>query len=250
MRALITLVRRELSSHFLSWSGYVVVAAVLFLIGLSFTNMITAMNGTNSEMQLTEIFYNTQYFWLILLLASPVITMRTFALEKASGTYETLMTTPVGDLTVVLAKYIGALIFFMLMWLPLLLCLFVLRHYSTDPTALDPRVTAVTFLGIMLIGSVYMAMGCWASALTSSQVVAAMVSLGLGVALFIVGFLSYSNPTPTTVSGRVLEYVSIISHLKEFARGVVDSRPLTFYATLTGFFLFLTLKAVESRRWK
>ena len=81
-------------------------------------------------MPVTELFYATPFFWLILLLAAPVITMRLFAQEKFSGTFETLMTTPVSDLQVVLAKFTAALLFYLVMWLPLLACMFVVRHYT------------------------------------------------------------------------------------------------------------------------
>jgi ABC-2 type transport system permease protein len=97
MRGYWTLVKRELGGVFFSWTGYVVVAGVLFLLGLSFVNLIVALNNEPTDQQLTEVFYSTMYYWFILLLAAPVMTMRSFAQEKSSGTYETLMTAPVGD---------------------------------------------------------------------------------------------------------------------------------------------------------
>ena len=126
-----TLVKRELGGFFYSWTGYVVMAVVLLLLGLSFVNLIPVLNNQATDQPVTEVFYGTMYFWFILLLAAPVMTMRSLAQEKASGTFETLMTTPVKDLTVVLAKFSGALIFYMITWLPLVICLFLVRHYST-----------------------------------------------------------------------------------------------------------------------
>src|SRR5476649_2710377 len=118
MRIFWTLTRRELAAFFFSATGYVIIAAVTLLIGLSFVVLMTNLGSDPSPMPVTEMFYRTYFFWLIVLLATPVITMRLFALEKASGTFETLMTTPVSDLQVVLAKFTAAMIFFMLMWLP------------------------------------------------------------------------------------------------------------------------------------
>ena len=120
MRTFLTLVRRELGGFFVSLTGYVIIASVLLLLGFSFTNMLAAMNGDPNGVlaPLTELFYSTLYFWLIVLLTAPVITMRSFALEKWSGTYETLMTAPVSDWQVVLAKFTGTLLFYMLTWLP------------------------------------------------------------------------------------------------------------------------------------
>src|SRR6266566_4804520 len=104
-------------------AGYVIIAAATFLMGLSFVSLIATLGNEPSPMPVTELFYQTFYFWLIVLLATPVITMRLFALEKSSGTFETLMTTPVGDLQVVAAKFSAALFFYMVMWLPMLVCL-------------------------------------------------------------------------------------------------------------------------------
>ncbi|MCX6905676.1 MAG: ABC transporter permease, partial [Verrucomicrobia bacterium] len=132
-----TLVRRELGSYFVSWTGYVVIAAALFLLGLCFVSLIQALNTEPTDQPIMELFYSTYYFWLILLLAAPIITMRSFALEKFTGTIETLMTAPVSDLEVVLAKFSAALIFYMLIWLPLVALGLIVRHFGHDPTALD-----------------------------------------------------------------------------------------------------------------
>ena len=130
MRIFWALLRRELSSFFLSLTGYVIIAAVTLLVGLSFVVLITSVGTDPFTEPVTEMFYSTFYFWLILLLATPVITMRLFALEKASGTFETLMTTPVGDAQVVGAKFTAAILFYMVMWLPLLGCLFLVQHFT------------------------------------------------------------------------------------------------------------------------
>ena len=92
MQAYLTLVRRELGGYMNSLTGYVIIASVLLLLGFSFTDMLVKLNATPTYVPLTELFYSSYYFWLILLLTAPIITMRSFALEKFSGTYETLMT--------------------------------------------------------------------------------------------------------------------------------------------------------------
>jgi ABC-2 type transport system permease protein len=250
MRAWWTLVRRELGAYFISWTGYVVIGVVVFLFGLCFALLLQALNGEKTEQPIMELFYNTYYFWLILLLASPVITMRSFAHEKFSGTFETLMTTPVSDLQVVLAKFTGAMVFYLLTWTPLIACIFVVRHFSNDPGALDLGTLASTFLGITLLGGLYTSLGCFASSLTRSQIIAAMFSFALGISLFLLSFISYAMAGATGWTAQVFAHLSLIEHMRDFSRGVVDVRPLVFYLSLTGLFLFLTLKAVESRRWK
>lgn len=250
MQVYLTLVRRELGSYFLSLTGYVIIATVLLLLGLSFTDMLAKLNSEPTDAPITEVFYITLYFWVILLLTAPVMTMRSFAQEKFSGTYETLMTAPVSDGQVVLAKFTGAMLFYLLTWLPLLAYILVVHHYSSEQRALDPRVIASTFLGISLIGCVYMSLGCFASALTRSQMIAAMISYGLGLALFLLS-LRALMPMPTTGwEAKLFAYISMTEQMQEFARGVVDTRHLVFYLSLTLSFLFLTWKVVESRRWK
>jgi ABC-2 type transport system permease protein len=251
MRAFTTLVRRELGSHFLSPAGYVIIATVLVLLGFSFMDLLSKLNGAPVEAPVTEIFYVTFYFWIILLLTTPVITMRTFALEKFSGTFETLMTAPVNDVEVVLAKFVGSLLFYLIAWLPLLAYMFLLQHYVRNASAaLDPATLGCTFLGIVLIGAFYIAMGCFASALTKSQLIAAALSYGLGLTLFL---LSMRSLVPFPTRGWQTEFfahISMTEHMQDFARGVLELSSLTFYLTMTLFFLFLTWKVIESRRWK
>jgi ABC-2 type transport system permease protein len=250
MRAYVTLVRRELGSYFLSLNGYVVVAVVLFLLGLSIVEVLEAYNGASLNSPLTEVFYSTMFFWMILLLAAPVITMRLFALEKFSGTFETLMTTPVSDAAVVLAKFSAALVFYLFTWLPLLGCFLIVSRYTPLGTPLDWWPVASTYLGILLLGGLYMAMGCLASALTRSQIVAAITALALGLTLFLLSFLRSSVGEGVGWLAATANYISLLTAMEAFVRGIVDTRHVMFFASLTVFFLFLTLKVVESRRWK
>jgi ABC-2 type transport system permease protein len=245
----LTLVRRELGGYFGTFSGYVVIAAVLFLLGLSFMDILARLT-TPTEMPLTEGFFITFYFWIIFLLTAPVMTIRSFVLEKFSGTYETLMTSPVSDLQVVLAKFTGALIFYALTWFPLLVYLLIVRRYTDDPAALDFRVVASTFSGILLIGAVYMALGCFASSLTRSQTVAAILSYALGLGLFLISLRALTAAPNLGWAVKVYGHMAMTDHLEHFARGLVDTPVLVYYLSLTIFFLFLTWKVVESRRWQ
>jgi len=250
MRVYLSLVRRELASYFVSLTGYVVIAYVALLLGSSFVILVEELTRDPSDVPITDLFYATLFFWMILLPAAPVITMRTFALEKASGTFETLMTTPVSDGAVVLAKFTSSMLFYLLTWLPLLGCIYVVQRFSSNPTALDLGPVASTFLGILLFGGLFMSLGGFASALTRSQIVAAMTSYALGLGLFILSFLSLIIPPDTGWRTAVLSQLSMIEHMQEFVRGVVDTRYVVYYVSLTAFFLFLTLKVVESRRWR
>jgi ABC-2 type transport system permease protein len=252
MRVFLTLLRRELASFFLSITGYVIIAAVTLLIGLGFDLFITGLlnDPDPASMPLTELFYDSFSFWLIVLLITPVITMRLFALEKFSGTFETLMTTPVSDLQVVSAKFTAAVIFYLVTWLPMLACLFIVRHFTNQAQSMDLGTVGGTYLGIFLIGCLFLSMGCFASSLTRSQMAASMVSFVLGVTLFSLGFLARTMETTTQWQTQLLSDFALLDQMNDFARGLVDTKVVIFYVTLTFLFLFLTLRVVESRRWK
>ena len=250
MKIFWTLLRRELSAIFLSLTGYVIIAAVTLLTGLSFVVLVQNLGTDPSPMPVTEMFYRTYFFWLIVLLATPVITMRLFALEKASGTFETLMTTAVGDAQVVVAKFSAALIFYLFAWLPLLGCLFIVRYFTRQNAALDGGTMGGMFLGILLTGGLFLSLGCFASSLTRSQMAAAMISFVLGVSLFALGFLAEAIPATARWQAQIISYFGLFEQMHDFARGVVDTRAVIFYVSATFLFLFLTLRVVESRRWK
>jgi ABC-2 type transport system permease protein len=247
-----TLIRRELGGYFLSLTGYIILAAASFLMGLSFVVLLKALQQEPTSMPVTEMFYSTSSFWFILVLTTPVITMRLFALEKFSGTFETLMTAPISDLQVVMAKFTAAMIFYMVMWLPLLGCVFAVRHFSGDVTPFDAGTLGATFLGILLLGGLFISLGCCASALTRSQVTAAMMGLALGASLFLLGYLANQPPVQATSTWQTeaLACFSFFEQMRDFSRGVVDTRSVVLFVSLTLFFLFLTLRIVESRRWK
>ena len=204
-------------------------------------------------MPVTEMFYNTFYFWLIVLLATPVITMRLFALEKATGTFETLMTTPVGDLQVVAAKFTAAMIFYVVMWLPLLACLFIVRHFTNQASALDcghgRRNVSGNFSDRL---HCFLSLGCFASALTRSQMAAAMISFVVRRQLVFARLIwpKAMPASPTSGSRSCCRISTCSTRWSDFARGVVDTRAVIFYVSATFLFLFLTLRVVESRRWK
>lgn len=250
MGAYWTLTRRELGGYFLSLTGYIIMAGALFLMGLSFVVLLKNLQQESTTMPVTELFYITSSFWFILVLTTPVITMRLFAHEKFSGTFETLMTTPVSDAQVLLAKFTAAMVFYFVMWLPLLGCLFTVKYYTGDSSAFDPGAVVVTYLGILLLGGLFISLGCCASAMTRSQVAAAMMSLALGASLFLMAYLAKQLPAQANWQTEALASFAFFDQMHDYARGVIDTRSLVLFVSLTFFILLLTLRIVESRRWK
>jgi ABC-2 type transport system permease protein len=249
MQAYLTLTRRELGHFFMSFIGYLVIAAATFLMGLCFVLLASKLQGESTLIPITEIFFNL-FFWIILIFSVPIITMRLFAMEKASGTFETLMTTPVSDLQVVMAKFSAGLLFYLVVWVPLTGFVFILGYLTHQPALFDPTVLGSTYLGIFLLGTLYISMGCFASSLTRNQIVAAMIAFALGLTPFVLSFLADHIALRTDWTNETLKTISIYTQMIDFSRGVVDTRHVVFYLSATAFFLFLTHRVVESRRWK
>jgi len=177
-----------------------------------------------------------------------VLTMRLFAEEKRSGTIEMLMTAPVSDTAVVLAKYFGALSFYVVIWAPTVLYVVILRGFSPMSTPPDLGPIAASYLGALLIGAFYLAVGLVCSALTRNQIVAAIICFAALCALFFVGFIAFISRVDTVRD--VATYFCSLAHMRDFVRGSVDSRPVVFYLSGTALMLFLAVKLVESRKWK
>ena len=127
---------------------------------------------------------------------------------------------------------------------------FILKHYAAVFPEVDAGPVASTFLGIALIGSFFMSLGCFASSLTRSQIVAAMASFTLGTGIFMVGLLGEISPPTDTPLYTALRYISVLEHMKDFSSGIIDTRHIVFYLSLTAVFLFLTCQTIGSRRWK
>ncbi|HEU6447121.1 MAG TPA: ABC transporter permease [Verrucomicrobiae bacterium] len=250
MRIFWTLFRRELAAFFLSVAGYIIIAGATFLTAEGFVVLINGIGNDPSPSPITEMFYSTFYFWLVILLATPVITMRLFALEKATGTFETLMTTPVSEFQIVSAKFASALFSYIVMWLPMFGCLFIVWHFSNQSGALDAGMVGGMALGTFLVGCLFLSFGCLASALSRTQMAAAMISFAFGVGMFSLAYLAKKIPVTEQWQAKALSYFSLFDQMEDFARGVVDSRAVIFYSSLTLLALFLTLRVVEFRRWK
>jgi ABC-2 type transport system permease protein len=250
MQAYLTLTRRELAGYFFSIAGYVIIAGVTLLTGLTFVMLIQSMAGLPFTMPITEVFFNSLFLWIILILTAPMLTMRLFALEKASGTFETLMATPIGDLQVVAAKFTAAMLFYVVMWLPTIGALFIVQHFAHQPGALEGGTLSGMCLGLFLAGCLIISLGCFASSLTKSQVVAGTLSAVSGVTLLILNWLAQAVSRTDQWQMQVLSCFNLSQQMNDFTRGIVDTRTVVLYLSGTLFFLFLTLRVVESRRWK
>jgi ABC-2 type transport system permease protein len=243
MRTFFALWRREFAALFLSPIAYVMLMFFLLVTGCGFYWLV------KENLELTHSLQGLMVvIWTCMLIVIPVLTMRAFAEERKNGTFETLMTAPVNDSTVVAAKFAGVLSFFLLMCAPTASYLLLIRWIAPETAGiLDPGALLGGYLMVGLIASTFIALGILASALTSNQIIAAIASFSIMSILFF-GGLFEPHLSKTPLVREIGGYLSSALHLMEASRGVFDSRSLVFYLSTTAFFLFATTKAVSARR--
>ncbi|MBC8207411.1 MAG: ABC transporter permease [Kiritimatiellales bacterium] len=243
MRSFFALWRREFAALFLSPIAYVMLMFFLLVTGCGFYWLVKENQELTHSIQGLMVV-----IWSCMLIVLPVLTMRTFAEERKSGTFETLMTAPVNDTTVVLSKFAGVLSFFLLMCAPTALYLVIIGWIAPETIGiLDAGSVLGGYLSVALIASAFIALGILASALTSNQIIAAISTFAIMSILFF-GGLFEPHLSKTPLVREVGGYLSSALHLMEAARGVFDTRSLVLYLSTTVFFLFATTKAVAARR--
>jgi gliding motility-associated transport system permease protein len=242
VKKLFAIVGREWRAYFFSPLAYVILTAYMFLNGWIFSRIVAFLStpGAPHERFLPLMFTNT-FFWIFTLFIVPILTMRLLAEERRSGTLEVLLTSPVSEATVVLGKFLGALGFFLVLWIPSLIFIVYLR----SQTAVDLGSVASGYLGITLIGAYFLSIGTFASTLTRNQILAAILAFAMLIPIFSVGlFASGADPGRQNLIG----YLNVWDHMDEFARGVVDTRRLVYYLSAMAFFLLLSSVTLASKK--
>jgi ABC-2 type transport system permease protein len=239
-------VGRELRAYFLSPLAYVVAALLLVVNGLTFGVILSFLNDPRSGIgaPLELFFGQTLYFWLVLLFVTPVLTMRLLSEERRSGTIETLMTAPINEIQVVVGKFLAAFVFYAFLWAPTLSYAGILAYYDR----VDWGPVASGYVGILGIGAVFLSIGLLATALTRSQLVAAILTFALLIPVFTFGLLEML--ANGEAAKTVLGYLNLWQHMDELSKGIVDTRHLVYYASTTVFFLFLAARALAARKWR
>lgn len=249
MSTLLILLRKELKSFVYNPFGWVVIAAITLANGVGISTAMKGFIDTPSQHSLTFVTFHSPVFWFWFLFVFPLITMRSFAEEERSGTLETLLTAPVRTWQVVLSKYGAAFLFFCLSWLPTLVQFHLFSWVGGYPDAWTPGEMGATYVILILMGMAFTAIGCLASALTSSQIIAGLLTLAFLMLLYFFGYV------PIIWGGSfrgvgVFRYISCQDHLSFFAKGFLDTRPFVYYGSLAFTVLFLTYQVVDYRRWK
>ena len=246
--------KKELRLYFTSPVAWVVLTMFLLIGGYFFysifafytqASMQSAMNpAMGRDLNVTDsvmrpLFSNIS---VILLLLMPLVTMRLFAEERRSGTIELLLTYPVRDGAVLAGKYLSALTLYAIMigltvLYPGLVVYFARLEWG-------PVLTG--YLGLLLMGGTFIAVGVCASSLTENQIVAAITTFGVLLLLWVLGWSAdYAGGT----AGRVLQHLSLLEHNDSFAKGVLDTKDVLYYVNFIVLALFMTLRSLEARRW-
>jgi ABC-2 type transport system permease protein len=255
MKGFWSVYRKELYSLFASPIFFVVAFIFLTISGYFFYNIVAYYNVLSfqasqnpmmaKQFNLLEMIFRPFFLDLsvVLLLMAPLLTMRLFADERKTGTLELLFTYPISDWAVVMAKFIAVMSAYgiiLLGTLPGILFISVLGNPSWQPIA-------CAYLGIFLLGGAFMSLGVFTSSVTQNQIIAAVLSFGGLLMLWVIGWLKSVVEAPV---GDVADYLSFARHFDTFAKGVLDSRDVLFYVLFTVFFLFLTLRQMGSYRWR
>src|SRR6266404_3155026 len=258
MRNVLAIIERELRAYFSSPIAYVVLTIFVFLSGIFFRTILSQVlqMGLMSQLQaqqlgpramdmpgmITRGFLSTMS--VILLFIMPMLTMGLFSEEKKRGTIELLLTAPITDLQVVLGKFFAAGAFYIILLLSTWVPTGVLYLYGHP--ASGPILTA--YLGLLLYGLSIVAIGLFISTLTENQIIAAVLSFGTIMLLWLVDVVA--NNAESATSKGVLTYFSILSHLDDFMKGVLSTSHIIFYLSLMLVGLFLTYRSIDSLRWR
>ena len=255
MNNILAIAHKELKSYFASPVAYVVIGFSAILFGWFFINLLYYFDRTQmqagsgfqgpqainvNEIMISPLFLNVS---VILLFTLPLITMRTYAEEKRSGTIELLLTSPLTDLQIVMGKFLGGLVLYGAMLAVTLVHMAILFAYGNP----EWRPIATGYLGLMLMGACFLSLGLFVSSLTRNQIIAGMVTFAVFLMFWVINWIAtFMGPT----SQAVLNYLSITEHLNDFARGVIDTKHVVYYLSFIAFSLFLTVRAVDSERWR
>jgi ABC-type transport system involved in multi-copper enzyme maturation permease subunit len=287
MQAFLSLVRREIAAYFVSPIAYAVLALFLSVTGLLFAYTLSQLGAQGprgveypmqamlglSDLQTIPGFLSFLAFWLVFLLIPALLTMRLLAGERSSGTLEMLLTSPLRDWQIVLAKFCACYALFIIMWLPTLVYLPALLdpdwenfaiHFDawpfvSLPTGVDPWPFVTAYLGLALAGAMFLALGLFVSSLVADQLLAVVLSLFLNLAFvaggfllaFVGGVLQRTDVDTGSQLYQVLYYFTVPLHFERaFTRGQIDTRQLVLYLSVSVFCLFLTVRSLESRRWR
>jgi ABC-2 type transport system permease protein len=247
--------KKEMRLYFTSPVAWVILTVFLAIMGFFFWSILDFFSRMSlqaamqpmmgRDLNVTEGVLRPllSNFSVILLLIMPLLTMRLFSEERRSGTIELLLTYPVRDGAVLVGKYLAALGLYALMLVLTLLYPAIILYFAR----LEWGPLATGYLGLVLLGGTFLAVGVLASSLTENQIIASISTFGILLVFWIIGWASESAGATWS---RVLQGLSILEHFDSFSRGILDVKDVVYYLNFIAVALFLTLRSLEARRWK
>jgi len=255
MRNILAIAHKELKSYFSGPIAYIAIGIWALLYGYFFIAILQYFVRTSMQMgqfgaQQQAVNVNQmlirpllQNVTIMILFTLPMVTMRTYSEEKRSGTIELLLTSPLTDFEIVMGKFLGAMALYGIMLLVTCIHIGLLFIYGSPEWR--PIVTA--YLGVLLLGGCFVSLGLFISSLTKNQIVAGMITFAVFLLFWIITWIgSFSGPTVD----KLTQYLSIIDHLDDFTKGVIDTSHVIYYLSFITFGLFLTVKSVDTERWR
>jgi ABC-2 type transport system permease protein len=243
MQKLTAIIRRELIAYFSSPLAYMVMTAFLIIQGALFYNIMGYL-GRPGQFELTPLdvfFGNTLFFCLFLI---PVITMRLISEELHSGTIEVLLTSPVTEGQVIAGKFISAMLFYLALWLPTTIYVVIVKHYYAG---IDLLPVACGYLGALLIGFMFIAIGTFASTLSSNQLIAAIFTFAMLLLLYCTPL--FEGLMSSGIIKSALAHMNLDQQMSDtFAKGIVDTRHVVYQLSVGLLFLFLATKSLEAKK--
>ena len=254
MNNILAIAHKELKAYFASPIAYVVIGLFALMFGYFYyallgifieqgMRMMGLQGGPTqnvNEQMIRPLFLNASVLLLFLL---PMITMRTYAEEKRSGTIELLLTAPLTDFQIIMGKFLGAMAVYAAMLAVTVVHLGVLFAFGTP----EWIPIATGYLGLLLMGACFISVGLLISSFTRNQIVAGTITFAVFLLLWVINWV---GPLTGPRMSPVLDYLSITSHLDDFTRGVVDTKHVVYYVSFIAFGLFLTARSVDTERWR
>jgi ABC-2 type transport system permease protein len=255
MRNILAIAEKELKSYFASPIAYIVIGTFALLYGWFYVSLLLffvrqsmqmgQLGGAGQSVNINQFMIRNliQNVTILVLFLMPAITMRTYSEEKRSGTIELLLTSPLTDFQIILGKFLGALSLWAVTLAVSLIHIGILFIYGNP----EWKPIATAYLGLLLFGACFISVGLFISSLTKNQVVAFAATFGVFLFLWVINWIgSFSGPTVNELTN----YLSIVGHFDDFAKGVIDTTHLIYYLSFIAFGLFLTAKSVDSERWR
>ncbi len=226
--------KKEFKSYFNSPTAYVMIGLFIFI-----SSMLFYMNLASAT---AEYNYNLNYMALILVLIVPILTMKVLADERKSGTEVLLITSPASLTSIVVGKYLAAFAVFLVMTGITLIYPIILAVLG------EPAVSEIIggYIGFILLGASFIAFGVFASSLTESQIISAIVSV---VGLLLMWLLQGIAPGLGGIWAKILNWFSLYSRTEDFFSGILSLGPIVYYLSFSAVFVFLTIRVIEKRRW-